>query len=214
MDKDADYGLLNGLARSRINSATIIDNWDDLLRVAGSLKLGTVTASEFVRTLQAPQRTSTLAGALANVGRVAKSLFLLSYVDDEAYRRRILVQLNRHEKRHNVARKIFYGQRGEVRKRYREGQEDQLGALGLVVNAVALWNSFYLDRAVEQLREQGEEARDEDLARVSPLSREHVHVLGRYQFTLEESVAEGGMRPLRDPAQIDEHELVVPESGI
>lgn len=72
-----------------------------------------------MRTLQAPQRTSSLAGALANVGRVAKSLFLLSYVDDEAYRRRILVQLNRHERRHNVARKIFYRQRGEVRKRYR-----------------------------------------------------------------------------------------------
>ncbi len=211
---NADYGPLDGLARSRINTTTIVDNWDDLLRVAGSLKLGTVTASEFVRTLQAPQRASTLAGALANVGRVTKSLFLLSYVDDEAYRRRILVQLNRHEKRHNVARKIFYGQRGELRKRYREGQEDQLGALGLVVNAVALWNSFYLDRAVEHLREQGEEAREEDLARVSPLAREHVHVLGRYQFTLEESVAEGGMRPLRDPAQIDEHELMVPESDL
>ncbi len=105
------------------------------------------------------------------------------------------MKLNRHEKRHNVARKIFYGQRSEVRKRYREGQEDQLGALGLVVNAVALWNSFYLDRAVEHLRGQGEEVREEDLARVSPLVREHVHVLGRYQFTLEESVAEGGMRP-------------------
>jgi hypothetical protein len=152
-----------------------------------------------------------LAGALANIGRVAKSLFLLSYVDDEAYRRRILVQLNRHEKRHNVARKIFYGQRGEVRKRYQEGQEDQLGALGLVVNAVALWTSFYLDRAVEYLREQGEEVREEDLARVSPLVREHVHVLGCYQFTLEESVAQGGVRPLRDPAEIDGYELSVPE---
>ena len=154
IDRNADYGPLNGLARGRINTKTIVDNWDDLLRVVGSLKLGTVTASEFVRTLQAPQRTSSLAGALANVGRVAKSLFLLSYVDDEAYRRRVRVQLNRHEKRHNVARKVFYGQRGEVRKRYREGQEDQLGALGLVVNAVALWTSFYLDRAVKHLREQ------------------------------------------------------------
>jgi hypothetical protein len=148
---------------------------------------------------------------LAGVGRVAKSLFLLSYVDDEAYRRRVLVQLNRHEKRHNVARKIFYGQRGEVRKRYREGQEDQLGALGLVVNAVALWTSFYLHRAVEYLREQGEELREEDLARISPLVHEHVHVLGRYQFTLEESVAKGGVRPLRDPAEIDGYELSVPE---
>jgi TnpA family transposase len=103
IDRNANYGPLNGLARSQINTNTIEDNWDDLLRVVGSLKLGTVTASEFVRPLQAPQRTSSLAGALANVGRVAKSLFLLSYVDD-AYRRRVLVQLNRHEKRHNVAR--------------------------------------------------------------------------------------------------------------
>ncbi len=31
--------------------------------------------------------------------------------------------------------------RGEIHKRYREGQEDQLGALGLVTNAVILWNT-------------------------------------------------------------------------
>jgi TnpA family transposase len=37
--------------------------------------------------------------------------------------------------RHRLARKLFYGQRGELRQRYREGQEDQLSALGLVLNA-------------------------------------------------------------------------------
>lgn len=207
IDKRSDYGPLDGLAGSRIDTTTIEDNWEDLLRVAGSLKLGTVTASEFVRTIQAPQRTSTLAGALASVGHVAKSLFLLSYVDDEAYRRKILVQLNRHEKRHNVARKIFYGQREAVRKRYREGRENQLGALGLVVNAVALWNTFYLDQAVEHLREQGVEAREVDLARVLPLARSHINVLGRYHFMLDESVVGGGIRPLRDPTEINEFEI-------
>ena len=74
------------------------------------------------------------------VGRVNKTLYLLNYIDDEEYRRRILTQLNRGEGRHAVARAICYGQRGEIRKRYREGQEDQLGALGLVTNAVVLWN--------------------------------------------------------------------------
>jgi hypothetical protein len=44
----------------------------------------------------------------------------------------ILTQLNRGEGRHSVARAVFHGQRGELRQRYREGQEDQLGALGLV----------------------------------------------------------------------------------
>ena len=139
-----------------------------------------------------------------------KSLFLLSYVDDEAYRRRVLIQLNRHEKRHNVAREIFHGDRGQVRKRYREGQEDQLSSLGLVLNAVALWNTLYLDKAISYLQGSGIEVRDEDLARVSPLMHGHVRVLGRYHFRLDESVAEGHMRPLRDPVEIDEFELPSP----
>lgn len=65
------------------------------------------------------------------VGRVNKTLYLLNYIDDEDYRRRILTQLNRGEGRHAVARAVCYGLRGEIKKRYREGQEDQLGALGL-----------------------------------------------------------------------------------
>ncbi len=140
-----------------------------------------MTASEFVRTIRSPQRTSSLAAAIAEVGRIAKTLFLLSHVDDEAYRRRI-----------------------------REGQEDQLGALGLVVNVVCLWNSLYLDQSVRRLREEGAEARDEDLARVSPLSRAHVNVLGRYSFDLDESLAGGGMRPLRNPSEIEEDEFPPP----
>ena len=59
-----------------------------------------------------------------------------NYIDDVDYRRRILTQLNRGEGRHAVARIICHGQRGEIRKRYRDGQEDQLGALGLLTNAV------------------------------------------------------------------------------
>ena len=58
--------------------------------------------------------------------------------------RRILVQLNRGEGRHQLARSIFHGKRGELRRRYREGQEDQLGALGIVVNLVVLWNTIYM----------------------------------------------------------------------
>ena len=72
-----------------------------------------------------------------------------------SYRRRILTQLNRGESRHSVARAVFHGQRGELRQRYREGQEDQLGALGLVVNAIVLWNTFYMEAALQQVRAEG-----------------------------------------------------------
>ena len=86
---------------------------------------------------------------------------MLSYIDDEHYRRRILTQLNRGEGRHSVARAVFHGQRGELRQRYREGQEDQLGALGLVVNAIVLWNTLYMEAALNQLRAEGLEVNSE-----------------------------------------------------
>ncbi|WTA35192.1 transposase [Streptomyces sp. NBC_00846] len=54
------------------------------------------------------------------------------------------------------------------------GQEDQLGALGLVLNAAVLWTTRYPDASVEQLRALPAEERehpvlDEDVARLSPL---------------------------------------------
>ena len=48
---------------------------------------------------------------------------------------------------------------------------------------------------------------------MSPLAREHVRVLGRYHFTLDELVVQGGMRPLRDPSELDEYEFPLADSG-
>ena len=124
---------------------------------------------------------------------------MLSYIDDESYRRRILTQLNRGESRHSVARAIFHGQRGEVRQRYREGQEDQLGALGLVLNAVVLWNTLYMNKAVDHLTSQGAVLNSEDMARLSPLVHEHINFLGRYSFSAADSIIGGKLRPLHNP---------------
>jgi TnpA family transposase len=193
------YGPLNGLARHRVDAALIARHWDDLLRLAGSLKLGLVQAGGLMRMLQTNDRPTRLARALAELGRIIKTLYLLAYLDDEAYRRRILGQLNRHEGRHDLARVVFHGRRGELRQRYREGQEDQLGALGLVVNMIVLWNTIYMDAALARLRAEGHEVRDEDVVRLSPLGFTHINMLGRYAFTLPEAVARGELRPLRDP---------------
>ncbi len=198
LDRNADYGVLNGLARNRINTRLILENWDDLLRVAGSLKLHQVRASDFMRTLLRTDRpASGLAKALAELGKISKTLFLLALVADEGYRRHILMQRNRHEGRHSLARAVFHGKRGELRKPYREGQEDQLGALGLVVNAITLWNTIYTAEALSYLEQRGETINPEDVARLSPLSHSHINFLGRYRFALPEGLERGKLRPLR-----------------
>ncbi|HVI19512.1 MAG TPA: Tn3 family transposase, partial [Gaiellales bacterium] len=104
VDGKADYGALNELAPQRINTALIVQHWEDLLRLAGSLKLGTVQAAGLIRTLQTKDRPTKLARALEELGRLIKTLYLLRFIDDEAYPRRILVQLNRGEGRHQLAR--------------------------------------------------------------------------------------------------------------
>lgn len=75
--------------------------------------------------------------------------------------------------------------------------EDQLGALGFVLNALVLFNTRYMDAALEKLRADGFEVRDQDVARLSPFTRHHINMLGRYSFHLPD--LPGGMRPLRDP---------------
>lgn len=199
IDSSADYGLLNGIASHRINTKLIEENWDDLLRLAGSLKLGTVQATSIMKTLRIDDRPTKLAQAVAELGRIDKTIHALTYIDDENKRRRTLTQLNRGEDRHKLARAVFHGKRGELRQRYREGQEDQLGALGLVVNIIILWNTLYINAALEQLASDGYPIQPEDVARLSPLVFEHINLLGRYAFSVPDSVVRGQLRPLRNP---------------
>jgi len=81
--------------------------------------------------------------------------------------------------------------------------EDQLGALGIVLNCVVLWNTVYIDAALNQLRAQGYPVRDEDVARLSPFMRKHINVHGKYSFTpigpAAPSKGATATRQLRDP---------------
>nr|AWF77820.1 Mobile element protein [Enterobacter cloacae] len=196
MDKSANYGALDELARGCADLSKAEDQWDEMMRTAGSLKLGTIQASVLVRSLLKSERPSGLTQAIIEVGRINKTLYLLNYIDDEDYRRRILTQLNRGESRHAVARAICHGQKGEIRKRYTDGQEDQLGALGLVTNAVVLWNTLYMQEALSWIRSNGEEIGVEDIARLSPLMHGHINMLGHYTFTLPEDILKGELREL------------------
>jgi hypothetical protein len=57
--------------------------------------------------------------------------------------------------------------------------EDQLGALGLVLNATVLWNTIYLDKARAQHETAGRPIPDKILAGFNPLIFEHINFNGR-----------------------------------
>ncbi|MBY0280693.1 MAG: Tn3 family transposase [Alphaproteobacteria bacterium] len=202
IDPKADYGKLNDISRHKISEASIRKHWEDILRVAVSLKLGHVSASDLIRSLFRKNRPSGLAKALMNLGRIIKTIHLLNYINDEEYRRHILIQLNKGESRHSLARTVYHGRRGEIHEKYREGQEDQLNALSLATNAIVLWNTVYIQAALDHLRAKGEIIKSEDEAKLSPLVRKHINFLGQFSFLLPESVEEGALRPLNLPKEL------------
>ncbi|MFF4795559.1 Tn3 family transposase [Streptomyces sp. NPDC001276] len=206
------YGPLEPLACNKVNLNKVITHWPDILRVVGSLVTGQVRAYDLLRMFGREGRPTPLGTAFAEYGRIDKTLHLLRVVDpvDDTYRRQMNRQLTVQESRHKLARDICHGKRGQIMQAYRTGQEDQLGALGLVLNAAVLWTTRYLDAAVAQLRalpanEREHDVLDANVARLSPLRHANLNVLGRYSFRASVPTG-GGLRPLRDPATVDTDE--------
>ena len=195
IDPHAHYGPLDGLARHHVNTRLIAGNWDEICRLAASLRSGTVTASAILRTLQRGPNPSSLARALAELGRVIKTLHVLEYCHDPAYRRAIHRMLNRGETRNGLARDVFHGQRGHLRKHYQVGQENQLDTLGIMVNIIVLWQTVYTQAALDHLEAAGHHPDPADVARLSPLGHPTINLDGRYRSSIHPPTA--GLRPLR-----------------
>jgi TnpA family transposase len=180
-----------------INMKAIQDHWPDILRLVMSIKTGTVTASVILRKLAAYPRQNGLAHALRELGKLERTLFTLDWLQDPELRRRSHVGLNKGEQQNALRRAVFFNRLGEIRDRSYENQRYRASGLNLLVAAIILWNTVYLQRAVDYLRKQGIEPGPTDLAHLSPLGWAHINLTGDYHWEVEPSMGPDSFRPLR-----------------
>lgn len=202
IDRSAGYGAFTGAARGRVDLVRIERHWKDILRIIGSIHTGAVRAYDIIRMLSRDGRPTPLGDAIAHYGRIAKTLHILRLADEPAYRRKIKVQANLQEGRHALARKIFHGKSGQLYQRYQDGMEDQIGALGLVLNALVLFNTRYMEPPYSSYARTGSTSATRTWPACPPFARHHVNMLGRYSFQLPD--LPGGLRPLRAPDTTDD----------
>jgi TnpA family transposase len=195
---------LDGLIGTALNAKQITTRWDEILRLATSIQQGSVTASLMLRKLGAYPRQNGLALALREVGRLERSLFTLQYLKDVELRRRIHVGLNKGEARNALVRAVFFDRLGELRDRTYENQRHRASGLNLVVAAIVLWNTVYIERAVKALRERGQAISDDLLAHLSPLGWEHINLTGDYVWKPDSGTKQRPLRQLRLPISADE----------
>jgi hypothetical protein len=101
--------------------------------------------------------------------------------------------LNKGEARNALARAVFFNRLGEIRDRSFENQRHRASGLSLVVAAITLWNTVYLERATEQMAK----SRQFDpalLQHISPLGWEHINLTGDYTWHTNKRVAKGWLQ--------------------
>jgi TnpA family transposase len=196
-EKASAYPTLEPLIGDRVNVRQIESQWDELLRLATSIRQGTVTASLVLRKLASYPRQNGLAWGLREIGRIDRTLFTLDWLQSPELRRRVTVGLNKGEAKNALSRAVCFHRRGLVQDRTFDDQRLRAGGLNLVVAAIVLWNTVYLERAVETLRAGGTAVPDELLQHLSPLAREHIILTGEYRWGSDETRQPGQRRELR-----------------
>jgi TnpA family transposase len=197
IDKSIKYEHIGPLITRPIDVKLIEESWDDFLRTAASLKMGWVTASTLISKLQALPHQHKLTRALQEYGRLVRTIFILRYLSDEKYRRRILVQLNKGEQMHGLRGFLFFDNQGRIRKRQPEGLVNQAGCLNLLSNAIVVWNTVYMQAALNELQKQGQPVNEADFVHLSPARYAHINPYGKFRFELGANLTSDGLRPLR-----------------
>jgi TnpA family transposase len=187
--------LLGGLVGDSVKVDLIEKHWEDLLRLAVSIGAGHVSASETLQRLAAYPRQNSLALALREVGRLQRSVFMLDWLRDPELRRQAGAGLNKGEARNALARAVFFHRLGELRDRTFENQIYRASGLNLLVAAIILWNTRYLQDAFAALKQAGRVAGDDLVRHIAPLGWEHISLTGDYIWPAAPMV---GPRPLRE----------------
>jgi TnpA family transposase len=194
------YKGIECLFGQAIKVGAIEAEWDDLIRMAASIRGGTVAPSVILRKLSAYRRQNKLDLALRELGRIERTLFTLDWLEQPELRRACQAGLNKGEARHALADAIYTNRQGRFTDRTLENQQYRASGLNLLIAAIAYWNTLYLGRAADHLRYSGVEMNEALLAHVSPLGWSHIGLTGDYLWEDASSHGGSGYRALHDPS--------------
>ena len=163
------YPASGHLLTRPLNEDLITGMWDDVLRVAASVKGGHASGALVVGKLCSSRRQqNALASAIKEYGALRRTVYAARYLVDETYRRRIGRQLNKGENVHSLKRMLAYAGEGAIRRPHHEEQAEQTWCLTLATNAAVTWTTEYNGLAVTALCRSGRDIDDAVLAHIWP----------------------------------------------
>jgi TnpA family transposase len=185
MDRQQHYPHLDPVLGGTIKPHLIRSAWDETVRMIASIHDRIVSASLILHRLGSYARQNSIHQALAEIGRVYKTVHILKTLDDEEYRRRMGRELNKGEAAHDLSRFLCFGKEGALHGREFGDQIHTFSCLSVLHNAVVAWNCLHIGSVVQQLRNEGHSIDDSTLSMTTPLFRTHINPFGRYHFDVD-----------------------------
>ena len=172
------------IPKRKINFQIIEENWDDILRFILTIKSRRTTASQLLKRLTSYSKNHKLYTAIKEFGKIIKTDFLLTYIDDVGLRQRIEKQLNKVEASNRFSKAVFFGNNTEFIFASQEEQNIANNCKRLIQNSVILWNYLYIDKKLKDAKSQSQKDEIIEAIRNSSIVHwSHINFFGTYDFT-------------------------------
>jgi TnpA family transposase len=174
--------MLDPVLQYSIRDSLILPQWEAMNRLAASVKDQLIRPSLLIPKLQNMHEETALQEALQEMGRIARTRSILNFIADLSLRQRVLAGQHRCASLDAMMRAIFFGQQGRFSDRDSAAQLRRALALSLVINAIIVWNTRYLEAAAAESAKRGQPVPEELWQHLLPITWEHVHLVGDYLF--------------------------------
>jgi TnpA family transposase len=159
--------------------------WDEFVRVAASVQTGQCTAVQALARFGSAARGQPVYDGGVHIGRLFRTIYLIDYLTNPAFRAELQHVLNRGEAVHTVQRAIHIGKIPLELARHHDSLSAVSSALALLTNAVMAWNTIHMQRAVDQIESMsGEAVQAADLRRIAPTHLEGINLRGTFDFPI------------------------------
>ena len=176
---------LEAVTVRRVSLAAIEQGWDELLRLAASIRSGRVSASLALQRFGSAAQGDPLNRAAEHLDRMLRTVFLCDYIAIEDFPREIHTLLNRGESVHQLQLAIYCRKVAAERGRRRDEMRAISGSHALLINIVLAWNTSRMNEVVDRLKRGGTRVEDDWLRRIGPAHFSNINFRGAMKFGIE-----------------------------